>query len=799
MAITSNTYTGNGSNKLFSITFPYLETSDIDVYLNGTLQTITTQYFFANATTVEFVTAPANGATVKLDRSTDDSENSATFFPGSSIKAADLNENFDQTLYVVQEINNNAVKLADPLYANKTYIDAQDATKVNKSGDTMSGNLAMSGNRVTGLGAPSVDADSATKLYVDQRYGELGVPGLTRWRKIATAGQTVFSGVGEDSNTLAYSASRESVFINGAYQQRGVDYTANNGTSITITPALLAGDVVDVHCVNNAAGVATDQASGIYFTQSGSGALARTVDSKLKDVVSVKDFGAVGNGVVDDTAAIQAAITSLSLTGGAVSVPPGTYKITAAITLCSNLYVIGLGKPTLNSTTAGQNVFSGNSLSNVSLSSIKFNGTSSSTAPVNSVGGYASTSTGLVTITSSSNITVTDCEFGNFYNGLALLNSQQVSATGNYIHDWLVYGILGSLCDNYVFDYNNIIGCDQTGAANAYGISATGNANGGNAQIGGSISFNVIKDIPSWDGIMTHDCDGLRIVGNDIRNVRCGLDIGSDSATSTAKNVHLSNNFIEATTTDTWAGVAAYHGGILFNGYNSSVRSDTVIVSSNIVSNFFNITGSPTFAGNAAHITCAYADKVNVVGNTIKSAGTLSTAGIYAVGNIDDLNITGNILQGKFGAGGIRLASVVSTLTNIAVNSSQQTTTSDIGIYVTGSTIAKLNVGNNTTNSLTPYTTATSTITESSVNSGVLKLVTTFSVTGLANATATTLSTFTVTGAVSGDIVSAVTATAGVFFSGYVSSANTVTLALLNQTGSSLTLSSAAITITVAK
>jgi hypothetical protein len=61
MATTSNTYTGNGSNKLFSITFPYLDTSDIDVYLNGTLQTITTQYTFANATTVEFVAAPANG------------------------------------------------------------------------------------------------------------------------------------------------------------------------------------------------------------------------------------------------------------------------------------------------------------------------------------------------------------------------------------------------------------------------------------------------------------------------------------------------------------------------------------------------------------------------------------------------------------------------------------------------------------------------------------------------------------------------------------------------------------------
>jgi hypothetical protein len=105
MAITQNTYTGNGSNKLFSITFPYLDTSDVEVYLNGTLQTA---YTFANATTIEFVTAPANGATVLLSRSTDDTALQATFFPGSSIKAADLNYNFDQVLYLAQETVNFA-------------------------------------------------------------------------------------------------------------------------------------------------------------------------------------------------------------------------------------------------------------------------------------------------------------------------------------------------------------------------------------------------------------------------------------------------------------------------------------------------------------------------------------------------------------------------------------------------------------------------------------------------------------------------------------------------------------------
>ena len=66
----------------------------------------------------------------------------------------------------------------------------------------------------------------------------------------------------------------------------------------------------------------------------GASASAGTVGYKLQELVSVHDFGAAGNGITDDTAAIQGAINAcLTTAGGHLYFPAGTYKISAALVI----------------------------------------------------------------------------------------------------------------------------------------------------------------------------------------------------------------------------------------------------------------------------------------------------------------------------------------------------------------------------------------------------------------------------------------------------------------------------------
>ena len=132
MTVTKNEYTGDGSTQIFSITFPYIEFSDVKVFVDSVLQSIETDYVFSNATQISFLTAPPVDSKVLLERVTSSDDIKITFFPGSAIRARDLNDNFTQTLYVIQEADIEADSATEAALeavrvANEAKADASEA------------------------------------------------------------------------------------------------------------------------------------------------------------------------------------------------------------------------------------------------------------------------------------------------------------------------------------------------------------------------------------------------------------------------------------------------------------------------------------------------------------------------------------------------------------------------------------------------------------------------------------------------------------------------------------------------
>ena len=105
MANVKQSYTGNGSQTLFTFSFPYLEEAHVKVSIDGV---VTTSWTFANSNTVSFNAAPSVGTAILIYRQTEDTAVAAVLSPGSPIPADPLNENFTQNLYLVQESNDQA-------------------------------------------------------------------------------------------------------------------------------------------------------------------------------------------------------------------------------------------------------------------------------------------------------------------------------------------------------------------------------------------------------------------------------------------------------------------------------------------------------------------------------------------------------------------------------------------------------------------------------------------------------------------------------------------------------------------
>lgn len=330
---------------------------------------------------------------------------------------------------------------------------------------------------------------------------------------------------------------------------------------------------------------------------------------KLNDTVSVKDFGAVGDGVTDDTAAIQAALDSGAST---VTFTDGTYLIGSQVTVASNT-VIDFGNSIINTGYNGSLFYvagtSGSRKTNVTFKNGNLTATTVGT-------------TGQMAIQAiwADNVSVRNTTFNDFggamvkFNG-GNFNCEVVDCVSNNS------GLIGFYaeadgtaspieeCDNIRFVGNTVVGGDYgIEAKQATNVLISGNYVTGTGAVSGKPAILLTRAITAGAELV---CRGFAICDNNVENVSgYGIQVtGSADGSITGNRVLNSTNTAFA--------ISGSH--ITITGNAASVVG---AAGSGLACGYSDVT---TGAGG---ITDAGYDKayMTVTGNTINRVGNISVS-----------------------------------------------------------------------------------------------------------------------------------------------------------------------------
>ena len=142
MAYANITYTGNGTNRNFTIPFQYLLKDHVFVYVGGVL---TTAYTYVTANTIQLDVAPANGVTVLIKRVTPIDTPIVDYVDGSTLQESLLDATALQNLFASQEAFDAASLLVLAL----------------------DGAIDAANKRIKNVATPVAGNDAVTKDYVD--------------------------------------------------------------------------------------------------------------------------------------------------------------------------------------------------------------------------------------------------------------------------------------------------------------------------------------------------------------------------------------------------------------------------------------------------------------------------------------------------------------------------------------------------------------------------------------------------------------------------------------------------------
>lgn len=377
----------------------------------------------------------------------------------------------------------------------------------------------------------------------------------------------------------------------------------------------------------------------------------------LSRMVDVYQFGAVGDGVADDRAAIQAAIDYVSAAGGGiVYFPQGTFRLAATLTPATNVKLLGAGPGVAVLTGVGINAITTTTAS-VDVEGLEFNGfaLAVSIAPTAAVAiplvrakyclFTGQSSQGInwasppVAGSSITRLEISDCEFASY--------------TTHAIN------ITGSISSGYVKD--NFIHDGAEGIRLGYDDATTAAT-----RTDLLISGNVIKDITAVAG---SDIRGIIVYGtrvivtnNFIRNITG--DAAQEVAAVYAKALYylVENNVVDTTATGATirgislkgvsrgeVGVPGYAnicaGNVIANSGGSGIRTENEIhlIANNII--YEPVGGAIEFAGGGG--AGAHDGTIQVIGNTLlKTANTSNGINCGAETNAEGYVYSNNYVDG---------------------------------------------------------------------------------------------------------------------------------------------------------
>jgi len=617
MAIYSyDRYTSTGQAS-FAITFDYLSSTHIKIYLDGVLQS--TGYSIDTGTNqVTFTSAPGSGVVVLAQRVTpktkaDYQAQIADFANGSVLSESDLDNAVLGLLYISQEAedsgNTNAISkdLADNLW---------DAESI----------------RIKNVGTPTGSADAVTKTYVDglALYNSPVVPQLYSFT--ATASQTAFALSPAPTSTDVQSFI---VDLDGVVQKPTTDFTVS-GSTLTLTTGASLAQVLTVRNIGVTRDILGDSST---VTSTGS-TTARSLATRFAEVTNVKDYGAVGDGSTDDAPAIQAAIDAATTNGGSVFFPQGTYSVEAIILLKTGVSLIGNRREaTIRGGASIVKLIEFRTATNSSIEGLKLDGNNNVTSyvvefgtgatrcsvidcEITDTGATNTVSTGqtmIETRTDSIDNLVDRCYIHDCWVGIKInMNTKNLTISRNKIENYGgrgIYGLGQASYAQYIRITENYFGIPLAGAVK-HPISFDKDPDTGNPIQYVSIQNNTFVGPnssydPDTTNTATADCISLhqvkffQIIGNIIYNQGdTGITVSQGSMSGL-----IADNFIRKVDT---VGIAV---GSRADGAETTRR--VTVRDNHIEQSGENRDGAVGTHGPLSGIRLAETDLCSVVGNTI--------------------------------------------------------------------------------------------------------------------------------------------------------------------------------------